>query len=297
MKGLVGAGLIPFIASLVLVQISEPIRALTLPRGFDFKAAMAQFGNYEESKHSLDYTIPASEKIDASEATFFKPGGIAIVHPYWVKQINDDGARKVIVLTYAVPGRMSSDGRVVSDPTFDCHACSPMVGAAFFVRSESGWKLESSRLLIGPMGEFAKPPTEIWQIKIGPRRTGVAVTGRLVSFGRAIAQRWLLVSWNGDVRVAFDRIVADNNSDSCGSVPQEPPCYANSTDLTWVSGKNRDFYDLVVTLHGTDSSGDKSQRAVPVRTSERMRFIDGAYRAIKIGGDSTSLDKPSVKQR
>jgi hypothetical protein len=297
MRLLLKIGFMVFAAMQAYAQVKVPVQVRNVPAGFDLDAAMSLLGSYKPNTHSLIYKIPSLDDIDPSARTFFEQENLAIVRPFWVSSVVDGGIHKIVVLTHAVPGKSGSEGEAKIDETFDCHGCIPLIGAAFFVQTENGWKVESSRLLIASMGEFARPPTEIIPIRIGPNRIGIEITDHDIGQGEMVTDRRLLVAWNSDVRMAFHSNVADSDRGSCGSREAILPCYANRKTMMWVPGADREFYDLIVTLTGTDIADDDPQKVIPVHGRERLQFLDGRYRTVKRTGATTSLEKAIAQAR
>jgi len=63
-----------------------------------------------------------------------------------------------------------------------------------------------------------------------------------------------LVPWNGEIREAFDTIIAEGNGQVCGEEDEEEgmqPCVGTQKNIAFAQGANPNYDDLVVTLSGT----------------------------------------------
>ncbi len=254
--------------------------------GFDVPTAMhTLFGNFNPKAESSSYDVPQTTVLDLKGSSF-KIGDKIVIQPLSTLQTTESGQRKVILLTFAVPkesfGRSSDDLK-----NFECHACTPLIGVAVFVRGEVGWKVESSRTAVARGGGFGDPPTEFRVIVIGPHTKGIEMIDR-ASGGETTLSRVIMVPWNGKVNLALHYIASDDNHGDCGADADGMPCYANRRRLAFVQGAKRDYYDILLRLSGTDMT-DSQQKTV--LGWERFAFADGYYTMVKRVGDRTTLER------
>ena len=98
-------------------------------------------------------------------------------------------------------------------------------------------------------GQWGLPPdapiVPIGSDHVGVRLEGLATLG---GFSRYVS---ILVPWNGEIRAAFDTIIAESNGQVCGEEEGMQPCVGTQKKIAFVQGANPNYDDLVVTLSGT----------------------------------------------
>lgn len=264
---------------------------LSAPTGFDVSAAMSElFGNFDSSKQLAIYDVPQSTTLDLRGSSFERGDEIE-VRPFWVSSTQEGNTRKVVLLTYAVPLTKDHSPAFQEDEPFSCHACAPLVGAAVFVESASGWKVESSRAVVTRSGGWGRPPESIRIVDVGPRRIGIEITDTDTGQGETTSSKTLLVPWEGKINEALVRVVADDDKGMCGRDAEAIPCYRNRKKLEFVSGKNPDYYDVVVTLSGTDTTDSDPIVTKRIHGTERLSFASGRYKTESKEGDTTSVER------
>ena len=157
-----------------------------------------------------------------------------------------------------------------------------------FVRSAGQWKVDSSRAVVTRAGGWGRPPVSIRVVPVGSRRIGIEISVADTGQGETTATKYLLVPWAGKVTEALVKVVADNDKGDCAK--DAIPCYANRRKLNLVKGKNPDYYDVVLTLSGTDITGSELLVAKRVHGMERLEFTDGRYRTVSRQGDVMSIE-------
>jgi hypothetical protein len=240
---------------------------------FDTQVAMrTMFGNFDPViKSSLSY-VP--EDVAASNPNFVGKDQIR-ARPFFVQEVNENGVRKVYLLTWAKP----------AGQPFDCRGCAPLIYAAVFVRGTDGWKPESIGRAINAFGDFGKPP-EGRLVQIGPQN--YAFLMRVVSVQeRTTAAEALLVPWKGTIQEAMRTVVADSNQGNCGGAY---PCYSNQRELKFVPGADPQFSDILLTLTGTDMPQNPPYRTHDVSGTERLQFREGKYVHVVRQGDNISAE-------
>ena len=84
-----------------------------MPTDFKIDLAMsALFGNYDPKTDSSQFVIPKGTDLDLAGSQF-EIGDEIVLMPLWASVVAEDGQRKVVFLTYAVP--KESFGRPEND--------------------------------------------------------------------------------------------------------------------------------------------------------------------------------------
>lgn len=265
------------------------IGTLAAPPEFDIPTAMAAlFGNYDASRRVSFYDVPQTTVIDLYGSSF-ELGDDIDVRPFWISSIQEDHTRKAVLLTYAVPSAKDHPPAFDGDEPFSCHACAPLIGAAIFVKSANGWEVDSSRAVATRAGGWGRPPEAIRIVRIGPQRLGVEIRDADTGQGETTSSTTLLVPWKGKINEALVRSIADDDKGMCGK--ESLPCYSNRKRMNFVSGKDPEYYDIVLTLSGTDLSDSDPITRKDVRGTERLEFASGFYRTEFKQGDTTSVER------
>lgn len=274
-----------------LPQYAGLSKNIQVPTGFDLPAAMSLlFGNYNAMTSTSSYTIPQTTALDL-KGSFFKIGDKTIVRPSWVSSVEEGGKRKIVVLTYAVPDQEPITPSNETPDSFDCPPCSPLMGVAIFVHDRDAWKIESSNTMVSPLGGFGQPLKYVKIVKIGLHRIGIEFFDGSIGQGETTLSKWLLVPWKNGVNIALTRVISDDNRGGCGKYAGGLPCYANKRSLVFIPGSNPEYYDIVLTLTGTDLSDGKPLRLKKVNGFEKLSFIDGIYKTVQKTGDNITADQ------
>lgn len=252
-------------------------RAPDIPVDFDLGAAMkALYGNYDPDWRAS--TITLDNRDDGA--------GPYAVLAFYLYEYNDSGKRYVLMATDAIPAR---DGVTTAvNGGFDCHACQPLVGAALFLKKGPKWEIEASEVP-NILDGFSGGPPDGDFFQFGPHHVGLRLLSGYSSMGGNGTNVLLLVPWNGHFsEAAFIGTEQDNEgNDQCVHPPvpaesAEPPCYSGKTDLSFVRGKNPEYYDLVLKSSGTDETEIRTEDHMvygvqDISRTKRMRFVDGKY--------------------
>ena len=241
---------------------------------FDTQVAMrTMFGNFDPViKSSLSQVPP---DVSATSPNF-EQGAEIRVRPFFVQEVNENGVRRVYVLTWAKP----------AGQPFDCKGCAPLISAAVFTPGTEGWKPESIGRAVLTFGDFGKPP-EPSLMKIGPQARAFLLRVTSVQERTTVAEA-LLVPWKGVVQEAMRTVVADSNQGNCGGAY---PCFSNERELQLVPGADPQYNDIVLTLTGTDLPQNPPYKLRRVSGSERLQFHDGKYVHVERQGDTISAEE------
>ncbi len=241
---------------------------------FDTQVAMrTMFGNFDPViKSSLSQVPP---DVSATSPNF-QQGGEIRVRPFFVQEVNENGIRRVYIVTWAKP----------AGQPFDCKGCAPLISAAVFTPSPAGWKPESLGRAVLTFGDFGKPP-EARLLQIGPHAHAFLLKVTSMQERTTVAES-LLVPWKGAVQEAMRTVVADSNQGSCGGAY---PCFSNQRELQFVPGSDSQYNDIVLTLSGTDLPQNPPYKIRRVTGSERLQFQDGKYVHVERQGDTISAEE------
>jgi hypothetical protein len=282
---------------LILLCVFDPATAdgraahqLDIPSGFDLPAAMQSlFDNYNAESKSSKYDVPQTTLFDLDHSGFER-GDDIIVRPFWISSIEELRRRKVVLLAYAVPDVQNYEPLFEGDSPFSCHVCAPLIGAFIFSHEEGQWRVENSRTVVTQAGGWGKPPEDVRIVKIGPNRIAISIRDNFLAQGQTTTIDRLLIPWKGKVNEALARVVADDDKGMCGKEKPAQPCYANSRSLRFLSGSNPDYYDLVLTLSGTDIARNGAS-VKPVRGIEKLSLKEGIYKTVSSTGSKTSVER------
>jgi hypothetical protein len=230
------------------------------------------FGNFDPYTKSALSRVPEGA---ASDPNFAHKDEIR-ARPFFVQDATENGVHKYFMLTWAKP----------AGQPFDCKGCAPLISAAVLVPGEGGWKIESIGRAVLAFGDYGKPP-EAQLVQIGPQNYGflLRVTS---SQEKTTTAEALLVPWQQSVEEAMRTVVADTNQGDCGGAY---PCFGNWRALKFAPGTNPDYYDISLTLSGTDMSAKPPYRIQKVSGAERLRFENGKYVHVERSGDTITADK------
>jgi hypothetical protein len=269
-------------------QLKRAKSDLAVPTDFKIDSAMfALFGNYDPKADSSRFVIPQGFTFDF-KGSQFEIGDEIVQVPFWASTVVEDGIRKVVFLTYAVP--KESFGRADNDlKSFTCEACAPLIGAAVFARRGEKWEIEASSPVATRAGGLGDSPADIRIVRIGPQRIGIEVREASSKGGENTDWREILVPWKGGVNVALGIVTADNNRGNCG-VEDELSCYSNRKKMYFIQGTNFDYFDITLALSGTDLMDKEPYKPYSVHGFERLSFQSGFYRTVKRSGDRTTLE-------
>lgn len=240
---------------------------------FDTQVAMrTMFGNFDPVIKSSLSQVPAGASDSNSN---FTPNEEIRVRPFFVQDVNENGVRKVYLLTWAKP----------AGQPFDCKGCAPLISAAVFIHGPDGWKPESLGRAVLAYGDFGKPP-EARLVEIGPQTHAFLLRVTSVQEQTTVGEA-LLIPWKGTIQEAMRAVVADSNQGNCGGAY---PCYSNQRELKFVPGPDPQYSDIVLTLTGTDMPPNPPYKIHLVSGSERLRFQDGKYVSVERQGDTISAE-------
>lgn len=234
------------------------------------------FGNFDPDTHSSLTPVPEEA---ATDPDFAQKDEIRI-RPFFTQSVDEDGVRKVFMLTWAKP----------AGQPFDCRGCGPLIGAAIFVQGGNGWQVESRGRAVLTYGDFGRFPNAKL-VHIGPARYGFLLEQTSTQAKTTVGQA-LLVPWKNTVMEGMRTVTGDTNEGDCGGAY---PCYGNHRELQFVPGANPDYYDIVLTLSGTDMNPEPPYKLHKVSGMERLRFEEGKYVQLERSGDVITAEKAEKK--
>jgi len=251
----------------------------------DVAQAMRMFyGNYDAKNQTSVTRLPKNK------TSLPSPGGEQMtVRVLFKSSVGDPSAQTLFLLTYAVPS---------SDETYYCHACAPVIGMAFFSRSDGKWTMAASNRAVTFAGEFGKPPTDIEVVKVGLNHMATKIVDVGKGNGETTAVLDLVIPWNHTVNLGLQRVVADDDKGACD--PTGLPCYENHRTVDFVRCDDAEYFDVELKLSGTDlplDGSSRQHRSRKVSGLEIFRFDNGTYRRVSKEGDRTYLDETVVKRK
>lgn len=236
------------------------------------------YGNYNPSTGSATAPTP---KGAAGESSYFTTEQVN-VHPFFTSPVPGN-PRKIFLLTYAAP--IGQD--------FGCHMCAPLIGAFEFSFRQARWTVTASSKAALVFGQWGHPPGAS-KLKIGPHRYGIELEDTYSGQGEHTQAFALLAPWEGTFGAALTRWLTDEDSGMCGP-GGDLPCYANHKKMKLVKGANADYFDILLTLSGTEMTQNRPFRTRPVSGVERLQFVNGRYKRLFRTGDIPEFEKDAEK--
>jgi hypothetical protein len=247
---------------------------------FGIGQAMAMlYGNFDASKGTSTTTFKRADSV----YTYDEPMAVRSLFQAFV---NEDGQKKFVILTYAVPSR---------DEKYYCHACAPTIGMAVYRKEQERWVLSASKRAVTDSGSFGKPPQSVELVEIGANRHAVKIEETDEGNGETTKVLTLVVPWKNSISVALERIIADDNEGMCDDADKGLlPCYSNQRKILFFPNQKSNYFDIELTLSGTDllaSEKPRLWRARKVKGKEVLSFQYGRYVQVSRSGDLTKLDQ------
>jgi hypothetical protein len=285
-------GIFVFLAALLLSPLAQAQDTfgdrnrtfpLNAPADFDVGGAMTSlYGNYDP-KIAVSIT-PTPD--DLGDDSSFGTSGHIRVRPFFAASVNEGGVNKVFLLTYATP--------LEREPGFDCHACVPLISAFEFSLDKGRFTLTASSKNTLFLGAWGYPPRGS-TLRIGPSRYAIKLEDLDGGQGYHSLVIALFVPWQGTFDAVLKRWMGDDDSGDCPPPEGNSPCYANHKRIEMAKGLNPDYYDIMLTLSGTEGTENPPYRIRRVSGVERLRFIDGKYESLFRTGDTTDNEREVLK--
>jgi len=268
--------LLAFVSACGKQQVKSSSDSPETSKAFDVAQAMNMFyGNYDAGSQTSTVTFSNTDSVQTR-------GEPMVARPLYHLASGSVGAPKFVLLMYAVPK---------SDEEYYCHACAPTIGMALFSHGAS-WTVDASNRSVTDAGEFGKPPHDIELVQIGPHHQAIKMIDVGGGNGETTSVLRILVPWNRTVTLGMEKVIADDNSGSCGPDGMVP-CYSNHRTLTFLKDDSTEYYDLHFKLVGTDLpliENTRFRRARNVQGSETLAFKDGKFVQLLRQGDVTFLE-------
>jgi len=242
--------------------------------------AMAMFyDNFDLAKETSTTSFTKADSV----YTYGEP---MTVRPLFQAFVSDAGRQTFFLLTYAVPTR---------DEKYYCHACAPTIGMAVFTNEQGHWVLSASKRAVTDSGSFGKPPQSVELVEIGANRHAVKIEETDEGNGETTKVLTLLVPWKNSISVALERIIADDDDGMCDDAEKVLlPCYSNQRRISFSPNSKSDYFDLELTLSGTDLPArvwPRLWRTRKVQGKEVLSFQNGKYVQLSRSGDLTTVDQ------
>ena len=207
------------------------------------------------------------------------------------QEINDQRAMQLIYGNYDVSKKYSDwNKRIVrvlasthsedkyvllteaSSPDCNSHLCSAEIYAASLFNHADHWKPVSQPRLIAKMGSFGRAP-EAEIAKIGPSKYGFLFHPGFT--GQGITKESLVIY--ADTGRMYDRLLSVEGTagDNQGNCSQElHNCWSYKSNIEFMTGKNPEYYDLLLTTTGTRPN---SRKITDFKKVRRYTFHERKY--------------------
>jgi hypothetical protein len=220
------------------------------------------YGSVDESSHMATWAHPtAPPKLFSQFA-----GGPLVVRIVSTLSTTQDGKPTKYLISAARPANLED---------YSCHACWDAIGVAEFLYDGSQWRLEASNPYAGPGPGYDGSPA-VKLTKIGTEHYAVSWTIKDGGQGEEDSTIYIVAAighWIGGVFKQDLSSSYDDGECSAGS----SRCYSNSTSIQFVTGNNRDYYDIKTSTVGSKPNEDFSSVS-PVKDTRTYSLIDHIYR-------------------
>lgn len=161
---------------------------------------------------------------------------------------------------------------------FDCHACTPIIGAALFRRDPKGWVLQhQARILTPGLSGFGQPG-EASLVSLGLSRYAVRLEGGYTGQGVSTYSQTLLAETQGKLHVIWSGVTGGDNEGTGGSLPH----YSFGSKLIFVPRPDQAWPDLHQLITGTDLRDLAGKSVAEDVSGTRIYRFDGkAYRPLQ----------------
>jgi hypothetical protein len=264
------------ITSSLYVDFSDQIRTMPLGAQVNFggriyktvaqamsadKAMKLLYGSYNSVTKRATVEFHRAELMEGT----FDDNELVFATPFFQQAYTEGDKEKFIILTGATP------------ENHDCHACSPLVGAAIFARSGSGWKVQVAQRSIGryfSWGKTGDPKME----KIGGNRQAVAFEWGDGNQGFFGGNFYFLAEIDYSIREVARFESFEDNSGAIGSLIGKGEYINIRGKYELIPRLGAEFFDIKVIYKGRKGTG-KGRAAVikPYAKVVWYKFIRDKY--------------------
>ena len=242
---------------------TQPPATATLPPTFTETPRPTQLPHPEAAPTSTATELPTLETLDAETALaslFGRDGQMEDVYDertyVWQDLQEELFPGKTIyswVLLFTTYQENAQDKAILiaaSIPSegWDCHACSPTIGGAVFIKTSVGWQMTFAQLDITSFGSFGSAPAG-QLVQIGAERYGAMFETTYMGQGYATNTLYLIAEVNRQLQVAFNVVTQQGNMAACGPGLEE--CWSWVSQVEFVSDGQPEFFPLRITSSGT----------------------------------------------
>lgn len=151
---------------------------------------------------------------------------------------------------------------------YHCHACTPLVGGAVYVKSKEGWSMESESKIIGWGSSLGEA---ISLDKIGPERYGIFLAIDDAHQGYETKYINLIIPYQGALDIALQVGFTEKpGPGACGKAAQ-----AQKVGINFVKARDSEYFDVVANIK---RNGGRCRKSMPVyRKTARYKFVNGKY--------------------
>jgi hypothetical protein len=235
---------------------------------FDRRRAMTLlFGNYDPGKGTAE--VQGLVALDPSFETDTGSAAIFLDAPF-----QEAGVERRLLLTYTVP-----EGQ-----DYSCHACPPLISGFLFAHKDDKWFVDISEQRIGVSSSWGKPPMATL-VQVGPDRHAIVFSDSDMAQGYSSSTDSIWVPVDAVFQQAIN--ITTESDDDGGCEMAGTGCYQYRTTYSFGPGRNRDWFDLRVSVTGTEPIGDT---VVPVSTVTNYVFDKGKYNATSPPQDTSGIE-------
>lgn len=169
---------------------------------------------------------------------------------------------------------------------YDCHGCTPAIGAAVFAWQAQHWALESANSVLGFFGAWGDP-AEIDFVRMGWEKHGLQVWLRDDSGGYGESNKILFLPLGKTISRVWS--ICDEQDDAGAYDPTDEMAphvfYRSSAAIRFFEAeqdgpKPRDYYDIEVISRGIDLANG-TEHVRPENWTEIYRFDGHQYKLLK----------------
>jgi hypothetical protein len=243
-------------ALIAIVVGTSTVRAEEIQRavaGFDPKSALAAVygGNTWKDPKLAKYFPPVSDG-SASDVAYLSLGFDA--------SYVEGGQQKHVIVSLLTPAPAE---------TYNCHACSPLIGAAVLRLVGGRWEIESASKII----KFVTVGYEFSLVNVGPDRYGVLLHQRDSHQGYEMNRFDLLLPDHGNIRQSLS--IGFDENPSPGACEDAS---GQSGDLTFDTVDHKELYDVLTVVKKNE--GECGHLKATVQQG-RYEYAEDAYRLVK----------------
>lgn len=132
----------------------------------------------------------------------------------------------------------------------ECHACAPTLGVAEFSHEDNAWIVKNLKKDMNELGAWGHLP-EANLVKIGKDRFGILFHDGYTNQGITSGNEVLVGVADEQFKILASFSTEYSNEGFFPAGLQDPGAYAYESQMSFVNGKNNDYYDIAILTSGT----------------------------------------------